>query len=122
MGVRYPDPHIFTNFLSGERVRPDDYDHSRKMVVDSDHSGLLVNTRISEGYGRSAWMSAGPDTGEREVLIKSTVAWLAGNTNYIIDTPIPDEVATVSFMKLYNQNMYEAVEIIMTMGYLYETF
>jgi hypothetical protein len=122
-GQTYPDPHTFNNFLGGERVRPDDNDDAwRIVVVGSNHSGLVVNSGISEGYGRSAWLSGGSETGEREVLIKSAVAWLAGDTNHVIDNPVANEVAVVSFMKLYNEDMYETVEIIMTLGYLYETF
>jgi hypothetical protein len=126
-GYVYPRPHAFSNFLSlppGEGIWPGDNDVSRMIVMElaSGHPGLVVNRGVSEGNGKTAWLSGGSGSGDRGVLIKSVVVWLAGDTNYVIDNVVPYEVAVVSFMKLYNEDMYEAVEIIMSLGYLYETF
>jgi len=120
-GGKIAKPHVFQNFIAGERVTQKDGRQSFMVLAQSDtnHSGLIVNAGVSGGAGRTAWLSDGPDTDEREVLLKAVVAWLAGSTENILDNAMSRQVATVPFVKVYNKDMYEPVVITLTLGNRY---
>ncbi len=120
-GQRIESPHVFGNFISGERVVQKDGDMTRSVLVqqDSNHSALIVNAGVSNGLGRTAWLSGGPDTEDRRVLMKAVIAWLAGDTEHVIDEKMSKQLAVVPFIKLYNKDMFEPVEIVLTLGHRY---
>jgi hypothetical protein len=122
-GQTYPEPHQFQNFLSsGERVWQRNNDTKRIAMV-QDVSGTpacIINYGVSGGFGRTAWLSGiGSVEDDERILIKSLILWAAGSDYEVVKGDIVTGAAKFSFLKVLNQNMYQPVEIVMTIGYLY---
>ena len=119
-GERYPNPHEFSDFINEngwyEKVVPKNT-NTTTSVLDNEHgaSGLIAGTQ----WGRTVWLSNSTNTDDWRVLMKAAVVWAAGDTDYIINNDISREIVTVSFMKLLRKDMYEPIDIVLTMGYLY---
>jgi hypothetical protein len=121
-GQTYPGPYEFESFLSGERVIQKDND-TRRIVMVQEGTGVpasIINYGVSGGAGRSAWLSAGLDSrDDKKVLIKSLVLWAAGNEFDVVESDVSAAAASFSFFKVLNQDMYQPVEIMLSLGYLY---
>ncbi len=122
-GQTYPDPHYFQNFLSsGERVWQRD-NNTKRIAMIQENSGVpacIINYGVSGGAGRTAWLSGlGSLEEDERVLIKSLILWAAGNEFDLVESDIQTEISKFSFFKVLNQNMYQPIEIEMTLGYLY---
>lgn len=122
-GQTYPKPYYFQNFLSsGERVWQKDND-TKRIAMMQENSGTpacIINHGVSGGFGRTAWLSGLDSLEEDErVLIKSLILWAAGDEFDVVESDILTSVAKLSFFKVLDQDMYQPIEIELTLGYLY---
>jgi len=122
-GQTYPEPHEFQDFLSsGERVKQKNND-AKRIVLTQGSSGAhacIVNYGVSRGFGRTAWLSGlGSLEEDERVLIKSLILWAAGDEYDVVESDIKTSIVKFSFFKVLDQDMYQPVEIILDMGYIY---
>lgn len=125
-GGTYSEPHTFSDFLaSGERVWQRDND-TRRMPLAQQTTGrpaCIINYGVSGGFGRTAWLSdmgsLGALSGDEEVLLKSLFMWAAGDTYMVVPNDISKSIMKFSFLKVLNVDMYQPIEIVLEMGYLY---
>lgn len=124
-GYTYEEPHSFSNFLGSEKIWQRD-DDARRMPLVQDSTGrpaCIINYGVSGGYGRTAWISdmGALNTlgGDEEVLLKSLLMWAAGNDYVVVPSDMARSIMKLSFLKVLNTDMYQPVEIVMEMGYLY---
>jgi hypothetical protein len=121
----YPDPHTFGNFLaSGEKINVSD-GKTDKIIMKQELTAVpaaIINYNMVNSVGRTAWLSNGPFTDDTRVLVKSITAWAAGDVQYVMSSVFSSEEAvSFSFFKVLNKDMYQPIEILFTMGYLYTT-
>ena len=80
---------------------------------------LVVNEL---GSGRAVWLSGGNNSlEERRVLIKTLVAWAAGETYRVVPADIKDP-QTFSLHTIINKSpnpMFQPVEIVLSLGYIF---
>ncbi len=128
-GHRYPGGHFFVNFLKTgtdpEKLTVNDNVIGRIILEqkNTETPAAIVNDRIVNGAGRTAWISAPPGdeyTDDYSVMVRAFVVWAAGGTYSIITNHIPTNPAVFSMYKTINNDMFQIIEIVLTMGYLYE--
>ncbi len=121
-GQMFQEPHTFDDFLEPQ-------EHAG---ISGKGTAVILKQQGSEnapacaarinimqgGNGRSAWLSGGPLTEERGVMIKSLVTWTAGESYDVIQNPMKSS-NTASKLKILNQDMYQIMEIVLKLGYLY---
>jgi|GEM_PF-1317450 len=113
--------HEFQNFLgANENVTQFDYEEEKIVLLqDSGVSASIVNYRIQEGKGRAVWLSGGGGvTEERKTLVKSLMAWAAGDEYDILKGDVRNPVV-IPFYKTYSKDMLQEVRIVLSLGYLY---
>lgn len=112
----------FQNFLnSSENVTQLDDDMEKVLLVqDSGLPAGIINYRIQEGNGRTVWLSGGGNTSteEQRTLIKSVIAWAAGNKYDILKGDIKRPVI-IPLYKTFNRDMLQEVRVVLNLGYLY---
>jgi hypothetical protein len=81
----------------------------------------VVNSNIVDDNGRTAWLaysdpSASQDAGN---MLRTLVVWAAGDEYYVIKNEVRNVPVVNSLYKTYDQDMYQPVEVVLTMGRLY---
>ncbi|RLI97977.1 MAG: hypothetical protein DRO99_01885, partial [Candidatus Aenigmatarchaeota archaeon] len=101
-GLKIPEPHTFSNLLEdSEKTYNSSYTKSYCAIEDdSGLCGLIVNSGMSQGVGRTAWMSY-PESGDLTsnditVLMRALVTWLAGESY----EPINSDMTTVATSRI----------------------
>ena len=115
--------HQFQNFLSSNENITQLDDNNRKILLWQATSGVaaaIINYDIQEGKGRTVWLSGGGDMNseEQKVLIKSLMAWTAGNSYDVLKSEIKRPV-TVHIYKTFSRDMLQEVRISLGLSYLY---
>jgi len=122
-GDFYEKPHTFEDFLGDEKVYAYD-DIREKIILSQPSSGVpasIINYNVAKNKGRTVWLSEPyPVRDDTGILIKALTAWTAGDI-YDVATGYFQEGKTVSFsfFKVLNEDMYQPIEILFTLGYLY---
>lgn len=107
----------------GERVMPTNGEAGRIVMrqAGTGTPAVIANSRISQGMGRTAWFSRDLESPERAVLLKSLLAWAAGETY----DAVPGTVSNPSVFTLYKvlheepNPMAQPVKIVLSMGYIF---
>jgi hypothetical protein len=94
-GVRIPSPYSFSSLLGVQENTTPSLLTSAECALEDNNGlcGLITNRGVISGTGRTAWLSrySGPgsleikDDAETSVLLKSIIAWLAGDTHHVIN-------------------------------------
>jgi len=135
---------VFSNFLkqdpvNPERVLPDDGNLERillEVTGTTPHSpALIVRDKVVKGFGRTAWVSAGYQTGEAEekaILMKALLLWVSGETlhvtgheiknpetAYLIDVIERERYLNPSMNQQLNQKttFFHPLKIVLSLGY-----
>jgi len=123
-GEFYDKPHYFSNFLANiERVYPDD-DIREKIILRQMTSGTpvpagIINYNVADNMGRTVWLSETDSfSADYAVLLKAITTWAAGDSHDIATGFFQEgESVSFSFFKLLNEDMYQPIEILLTVGY-----
>jgi len=99
-GMKIEKPQYFANLLhANEKTLPSDITTAECALEDwSGLCGLILNRGMPNGYGRTAWLSRSEgitvlnETEENDILLKSIVAWLAGENNRVISNDMEGPV------------------------------
>lgn len=118
-----PHPFSFKNFLkSNETVNVSSSLGVEHMLLRQENGipAAMVNSNIKDAQnrGRTAWLSAGAANPENGVLIRSLVAWAAGENYHILPATVPNPVV-VSLIKTLNADMFQPLEIVMDIGFVF---
>ena len=120
--IVFAENHSFSNFIKDEKISPAD-GSSDKIILKQENSNVpacVINYDIANENGRSAWLPGGNNTlKEREILIKDLVAFAAGYTYNVVENEIRGDAVRSSLFKILNREMFQIVEIVLRMGYLY---
>jgi hypothetical protein len=127
--VSLAEMHSFTTLLSSQndKVQPKD-DEMRKVILaqDTELPFCVVNSNMAGGLGRAAWLSAGTMSGvipsesqEKSSMLRSLVLWASGDENPVIRGEIKSVPVVASIYKTYDQEMFQPVEVVLTMGNVY---
>ena len=128
---REEKPYYFNNFLSNNVNNPEKvnvFDGMDEKIIlkqiGTEIPACIINYNINygiiESVGRTAWLSDNIMTDDLSVLVKAITAW-AGGDIYDIATGYFQEGRSISFsfFKLLNEDMYQPIEILLTLGYFY---
>jgi hypothetical protein len=127
-GETYAEPHTFPNFINCpspsnpntcEKINASD---ERVLLRQSgtEVPAVIVNNRVINSKGRTVWVSNGLPSGERESLLKTLTAWAAGDVSVISNQIVgSQESVSFSFFKVLNKDMYQPIEVFLSMAYLY---
>ena len=70
--------------------------------------------------GRAAWLASGSGfTQEINSTLRALVAWAAGSEYEVIRSNLENLPVKASLYKVYDQDMFQPVEIELAIGYLY---
>jgi len=120
--VTFSDNHIFSNLLQNEKVQPGAMQNSRTILL-QEGTGVpacIVNSRIVDDKGRAAWLASGSGfTQEINSTLRALVAWAAGSEYEVIRSNLENLPVKASLYKVYDQDMFQPVEIELAIGYLY---
>jgi len=111
----------FQNFLSSSENITQLNDNGDKMplVQDSGLPASVINHNVQEGRGRTVWLSgSGTNSEEQRTLIKSLIAWSAGDTYDVLKGDIRNPVV-VPLYKTFSKDMLQEVKIVLILGYPY---
>jgi hypothetical protein len=96
----------------------------RSSYTGGSHAGRSVPIAVINwdvhGNGRTAWMSDGSlfsASNRNEDTLRSLVMWTASKTHYTVKDDIMVQSASASFRKIFTTDMYEPVNIELTLGY-----
>ena len=119
--ITFEKGHRFQNFLdpSENVTQVDDEEEKILLAQDSGVSACVINYGVQGGKGRTVWLSAGETTpDEQKILIKSLIAWAAGDTYDLLKGEVKEPVV-VYLYKTFNKDMLQEVKIVLSLGYLY---
>lgn len=120
--VAYNPPYTFSNFLIPSETVKQRNDDDRKVLLIQDVTNVpacIVNYNIRNNNGRTVWLSkSGSLTEDQKVLIKSLIVWASVDKYNVVKNEIEGPVS-VSFYKVYNDDMFQPVVINLKLGYLY---
>ena len=129
-GDFYEKPHTFDNMLENgpndyEKILPYD-DVTDKVIMQQTNQAVpppaaIINYNMVSGTGRTVWLSnTDLEDEDVRVLIKSLTVWAAGDTFEVMTNFfLAGEAVSFSFFKVLNKDMYQPIEIMFTLGYLY---
>ncbi|MEM7815507.1 MAG: hypothetical protein QXN71_00095 [Candidatus Aenigmatarchaeota archaeon] len=120
--VTFSENHIFSNILQNEKVGPNpNAKHSKTVLVQqgTNTPSCIINTNIVNGRGRTAWLASGSGINqETGNMLKSLVSWAAGEERYIVKNEVRNAVVAKVY-KVYDEDIYQPVEITLSIGSLY---
>jgi hypothetical protein len=123
--VTFSEGHLFpASLLAGsEKVQPAD-DNPQKVILLQNSRQLpacIVNSNILDDRGRTAWLAYSDPVNNHEVsnMLRTLVVWAAGDENHVIRNEVKNVPVVTSIYKTYSQDMFQPVEIVLTMGNLY---
>ncbi len=119
-GEYFTEPHLFSNFLNGEKISQSFLDPKLAIMrqYGTNIPACVVNNKAL-GRGKTIWLSDGDNSLEdRKVLIKALILWAAGDVYPVISNRINNPV-TVSMFKIEDGEMFQPIEIALTLGRLY---
>jgi len=118
---------LFKNFGS-ERIYPSSNMESRILVKQNGsytggiYDGMSVPLTVVNwavrGKGRTAWMSNGTMTDQKNRdLLRALVMWAGGGKDYVLITSAMTQSVRSSFRKILNTDMYEPMRVDLQLGY-----
>jgi hypothetical protein len=122
--VIFAEKHNFSStLLQNEKVQPAD-SNSQKVILLQNNTQLpacIVNSNIVNDKGRTAWLAYSDPAASQDVgnMLKTLVVWAAGDENDVITNDVRNVPVVNSIYKTYSNDMYQPVEIVLTMGNLY---
>lgn len=122
--VTFSEKHNFGQLLSsGENVWPAG-DKMEKIILlyrgAEPLPACIVNSNIVDDKGRTAWLAPGSvSSQEISNILRTLVVWAAGDENEVVKNDVKNVPVVVSLYKVYDQDMYQPVEVVLTMGNLY---
>ena len=122
--VTFAETHNFSsNLLQNEKVEPAD-NNSQKIILLQKSRQLpacIVNSNIADERGRTAWLAYADPSASQEIstMLKTLVVWAAGDENEVVKNEVRNIPVVTSLYRTYDQDMYQPVEIVLTMGNLY---
>jgi len=120
--VTFSEKHNFTNLLTDEKIQPADNNMQKAILSENvSLSACIVNSNIVDDKGRTAWLASGPGGFTQEInnMLRTLVVWAAGDEYYVINNEVRNVPVVNSLYKTYDQDMYQPVEVVLTMGNLY---
>jgi hypothetical protein len=112
--------HNFTGLPEAGKIQPSgDYRKSVLRQRSSGGSACIINQYISGENGRTAWLAPGAFSTETQVMLKALLVWAAGEEYNVIDNDVKNAPVVTSFYKVYDQDMFQPVQIVLSMGYAY---
>jgi hypothetical protein len=120
-GQTIPAGYAFPDFLEPEEKLNASGKGVGTLLVQQGAFGAVACTArvgVQSGTGRAAWLSAGPASDERDILMKSLVIWLSGERYGIIESPMRNP-ASSTILLVADQDMYEVVRVVLKLGYIY---
>ncbi len=124
-GEFYGEPHSFGNvLLPEERINVSD-GATERIILEQSSSGAaacIINYNMVDNAGRTAWISApeGSPEDDMSVFLRAIVAWAAGDTYELrSNSLLKGDSVSFSFFKVLNEDMYQPIEIMFSMGKVY---
>jgi len=110
-GLKMYYPYTFTNLLyASDRTVPNATSSAECVLEDEDGDGvcgLIANRGVVSGSGRTAWLSKfeGPDGADdsNNVLLRSLVAWVAGDIHHVIRNEDMEKPAVARLYRMYDR-------------------
>lgn len=111
------------SILQNEKLQPRDGNAQKIMLIQevTQLPACVVNSNIVNGNGRAAWLAYSDPAASQDVssMLRTLVVWLAGDENEVIKSEIRNPVIA-SIYKVYDKDMYQPVEVVLTMGRMYD--
>jgi len=111
----------FENFIGGASHIMQKSDNRMKVLLEQSNTKMpaaILNTEISEHNGRTLWLPVGiPDNEKSKNLLKSAVAWAAGDEMYLKQSAMKNPI-TSSIFKVYNNDMFQIIRIDLILSHL----
>ncbi|MCX6814217.1 MAG: hypothetical protein NTY20_00985 [Candidatus Aenigmarchaeota archaeon] len=121
--VSFTEKHNFSQILQNEKVQPQDNNLQKSMLIQRSTQlpACVVNSNIVDDRGRTAWLAYADPAANQDIsnMLRTLVVWAAGDENVIIKNEVRNVPVVTSLYKIYDQDMYQPVEIVLTMGNLY---
>jgi hypothetical protein len=122
--VAFSESHTFSMVLqAGEKIWPSDNNMERIILFQKGTQlpACIVNSNIVDNNGRTAWLSYADPVGNQETssMLKDLVVWAAGDENEVIKNDVKNLPVVTSLYRTYDQDMFQPVEVLLTMGNLY---
>jgi hypothetical protein len=122
--VAFSEKHTFSQVLqAGEKIWPADNRMENIILFQKSMQlpACIVNSNIADGKGRTAWLSYADPAGSQEIsnMLRDLVVWTAGDENEVVRNDVKNVPVVVSLYRTYDQDMYQPVEVVLTMGNLY---
>jgi len=122
--LKVADDFSFGNFLSSqEQIRLADSVSEGSVLVrqigsDIPMAVLNENLDVSTQKGRTAWISDGASGPEKDLLLRSIIAWASGDEYPIIKSKVQNP-AVFTFFKTVQKDMFQPIEIVMNLGFVF---
>ncbi|HJW96589.1 MAG TPA: hypothetical protein VJ485_00325 [archaeon] len=122
VAVTFADNHTFSQNLldSNEKTLPNT--GGTKPVLNNSASACIAYANIVNGNGRTAWLTNYNDMADQDMrnMLRTLVVWAAGEENEVIKGEVKNVPVVASIYKTYDKDMFQPVEIVLTMGNLYK--
>ncbi len=122
--VTFAETHNFSsNLLQNEKVQPADNNPQKTILLQKSRQlpACIVNSNIVNENGRTAWLAYADPAANQDIstMLKTLVVWAGGDENSLVNNEVRNVPVVTSLYKTYDQDMYQPVEVVLTMGNLY---
>ena len=121
--VTFTEEHVFDDaLLTSDKIQQLNGDDYKVILVQntSNIAACVINSDMVEGSGRTAWLaSADPSSQEAGNMLRTLVGWAAGMENDIVKNEIKNVPVVAGIYKAYDYDMFQPVEVVLTLGSLY---
>ncbi len=119
--VTFARPHNFTGLIANEKIEPVSDSRSSVLIQKDVMRSACIANKYAGVQGRTAWLApSGSLSTEVQTMLKALVVWAASEEYDIVENSIMNVPVKTAYYKTYDQDMFQPVEIVMTMGYIYK--
>ena len=119
--VAFAEGHNFSQILQNEKIQPQDFRDVILLQKGTQLPACVVNSNVADGNGRAAWLAYSDPGSSQDManMLRTLVAWAAGEENEVVKNDVRNLPVVTSLYRTYDQDMYQPVEVVLTMGNLY---